>query len=65
MTTREAYKQMINVRNIAKTLKLDDNYIRVHRNKVNNLEEYPSIDKMEERLEKAGWKVIQEKLWKE
>lgn len=62
MRTKEAYLKMISLRNIGKVLELDDNYVRVHRTEVKK-GKYPSIDKMEERLNKAGYRKLIEASW--
>ena len=62
MRTKEAYLKMISLRNIGKVLELDDNYVRVHRTEVKK-GKYPSIDKMEERLNKAGYRKLLEAAW--
>ena len=62
MTTREAFKHLISERGFYKKVEgLSESNARQIRK--NFQEGKITIDKMEEILEKAGFKVKQEKLW--
>jgi len=62
MTTREAFAQLVERRGWHKNLGISDNAAWSAKNhfQKGNI----TIDKMEELLEKAGFTVLQEKLWK-
>lgn len=61
MTTKEAFKELIDERGAYKTLGIPNSTLRSLRD--NFKKGKVSIEKMEALLEKAGYKVIQEKLW--
>lgn len=61
MTTREAFEQLTKQRGWYKELGIPEGTASALKNhyKTGKI----SLDKMEEILEKAGFKVVQEKLW--
>lgn len=63
MTTRQAYTKMIMTRNISTKLGLSQQTVLNERQRV-KAGIYPSIDTMIERLNKAGYSIIQEMEWK-
>jgi len=62
LSTREAFRELINQRNIGKVLGLKSQRVRDIRLEIKN-DVWPSTDTMEEYLLKSGYKVKQEKLW--
>jgi len=64
MTTLEAFGQMINTRGIYKTLEMNESTVRNFRIRFKKNPDLIKLSTMEEMLEKAGWVVVQEKLWK-
>lgn len=62
-TTKEAFCDLIEIRGIHNHLGVSSGMVRSFRDKIKTGKGI-SIDKMEEMLTKAGYKVIQEKLWK-
>jgi hypothetical protein len=62
MTTKEAFKDLISKRKWYADLGLSETAAWSLAKRINDGKDV-SLDKMEELLEKAGYKVIQEKLW--
>ncbi len=66
MTTKEAFVKLISERGVYKRLGVTKGYIGFVKDQIKKEEpKYPSIDTMEKMLEKAGFKVVQEKEWEE
>lgn len=63
LTTEEAFNQLIHEKAVWNKLQIPEGTVMALRNRFKNKK--ISLDKMEEILIKAGWKVKQEKLWKE
>lgn len=63
MTTKVAFLKLISERGIYKRLELHRGRIGNMKNLIKSNDEYPSEDKMQELLEKAGYKIIQERKW--
>lgn len=66
ITTKEAYKLLINSEKaikIADKIGMKISTFRVHKSEINSKSEYPTESVMGERLIKAGYTIIQEKLW--
>ena len=63
MTTKEAWLKMINTDGIEKVLGYTLKTLLQKQRQANEHNIFPSVDTMEKHLLKAGWKVVQEKLW--
>ena len=64
MTTKEAFDKLISERAIHNKLGIDSMNIRTYRNLIKSQGKYPSLELMIELLEKGGFKVVQEMVWK-
>lgn len=62
MTTKEAWHQTIQQKGIEKTLGIAGNTLYYLRSRA-KAGIFPTINAMEDHLQKAGWKVVQEKEW--
>lgn len=61
-TTKEAFKELVSDREKCEQLGIKNDTRRAYLSYLNSGRKI-SLDKMEELLEKAGFKVVQEKLW--
>jgi len=63
MNTKEAWLHMISKRGIEDSLGITARSRDWFRSRARNQNKYPTLNKMEEQLIKAGFKVLQEKVW--
>jgi hypothetical protein len=63
MTTKEAWLKLINTDGIEKILGYSPNTVWHKRSQANEHKIFPTLNTMEKHLMKAGFKVVQEKLW--
>jgi hypothetical protein len=63
MTTKEAFLRMLSIPAVNKLLGQHRSAIGRIKSDIEKHDKWPSIDKMEELLIKAGFTTIQEKLW--
>ncbi len=64
MNTRDAFEKMIAERNIHIKLGVPSGSVRIYRNSLKTGKTV-SLDLMEKLLLKAGWIVVQEKIWED
>ena len=64
MTTKEAFEKLLSTRGIYKVLGMHRGTISSMKARIKD-DTYPSEEQMSKLLELAGWKVVQEKKWKE
>jgi hypothetical protein len=66
-TTPSAFKEMINIRSVHRFLEIPSATVRFFRKKVNSSDDWQqwgiTLNKMEELLNKAGYRKVQETLW--
>ena len=68
LSTREAFKHLIRRRGVHRELEVSDSAVRSWRRNISEHPEYPmswgvSLDRMEQLLQKAGYKKLQDTLW--
>ena len=65
MTTDEAFKKMINTPKIFKVLEMKADSLYSIRHHFNNGSQFISLDKKISLLQKAGYKMMQDIVWKQ
>ena len=65
MNTKEAWLRMINQKGIHEKLGIASTTLYWLRSQAKEQDKFPTRAGMEDQLEKAGWKVVVERKWKE